>query len=247
VENASLVGLSRQMALRRELDVISNNVANMNTNGFKAEETAFSEYLSPKARDDTFLRPDRRLSFVEDKGTYTNFAGGGLHTTGEPTDVALDGKGFFVVETPDGVRYTRNGAFQINVRGALVTQDGHSVLSDAGPLTFAQTETGLTIGPDGAISTSEGQRGRLRVVRIDDIGSLEKVGSSTYRTDAEPTPITPETRVVQGAIERSNVKPITEIGRMVEVTRAYESLASLLDRQDDVRRSAIERLAEVPA
>ncbi|MFD1703788.1 flagellar basal-body rod protein FlgF [Methylopila henanensis] len=247
MENASLVGLSRQVALRRELDVIANNVANMNTAGFKAEEMVFNEFVSPKARADTFPRPDRRLSFVEDRATWHDFAAGVVQTTGGDTDVAIDGEGFFVVETPGGERYTRNGAFQINAAGELVTSEGRRVLSTAGPIQFAPTESGLTIGKDGTIATSEGVRGRLRVVQFENLQSLRKDGTSLFASDAQPTDATVATRVVQGSIEKSNVKPIAEMSRLIEVSRSYTSIASLLEKQDEIRRSAIERLADVPA
>ncbi|GLK79424.1 flagellar basal-body rod protein FlgF [Methylopila turkensis] len=247
MENASLVGLSRQVALRRELDVIANNVANMNTAGFKAEEMVFSEFVSPKARADTFQRPDRRLSFVEDRATWHDFAAGVVQTTGGDTDVAIDGEGFFVVETPGGERYTRNGAFQINAAGELVTSEGRRVLSTAGPIQFAPTESGLTIGKDGTIATSEGVRGRLRVVQFENLQSLRKDGTSLFASDVTPTDATTATRLVQGSVEKSNVKPIAEMSRLIEVSRSYTSIASLLEKQDEIRRSAIERLADVPA
>jgi flagellar basal-body rod protein FlgF len=248
VENASLVGLSRQVALRRELDVISNNVANMNTTGFKAEQMAFAEYLSPRARDDGFARrPDRPLSFVEDLSTWHDQSAGAIQTTGGQTDVAIDGEGFFVVETAAGTRYTRNGAFQINADGELVTGEGARVLSTSGPVQFGPNETGLTIGSDGTIATSEGVRGRLRIARFDNLQDLAKDGASAFRSDATPEDAASRIRVIQGAVEKSNVRPVLEMSRLVEVTRAYESVTSMLARQDDVRRSGIEKLAEVPA
>ena len=247
MENASLVGLSRQVALRRELDVISNNVANMNTSGFKAEKMAFGEYLSPKARDEAFSRPDRPLSFVEDVSTWHDQSAGVVQTTGGETDVAIDGDGFFVVEGASGTRYTRNGAFQIDSQGRLVTSGGARVLSTSGPIQFAPTESGITIAADGTIASSEGVRGKLRVARFENLQDLAKDGDSSFRTDATPGEVTSRTRVIQGAIEKSNVRPIMEMSRLVEVTRAYESVTSMLSKQDDMRRSAIERLAEVPS
>ena len=248
MENASLVGLSRQVALRRELDVIANNVANMNTSGFKSEQMAFGEYLAPRARDESFpMRPDRPLSFVEDLSTWHDQSGGVVQTTGAETDVAIDGDGFFVVEGAGGTRYTRNGAFQINAQGMLVTSEGARVLSTAGPIQFAPTERGLTISSDGTIATNEGIRGKLRVARFDNLQDLAKDGISQFRSDATPGEPNARTRLIQGAIEKSNVKPVAEMSRLVEVTRAYESVTAMLSRQDDIHRSAIEKLAEVPA
>lgn len=248
MENASLVGLSRQVALRRELDVIANNVANMNTSGFKTEQMTFGEYVSPRAKDDSFpVRPDRKLSFVEDLSTWHDQSTGAIQTTGGETDVAIAGDGFFVVEGRGGTRYTRNGAFQINAAGELVTSEGARVMSTAGPIQFAPTERGISISSDGTIATNEGIRGRIRIARFDNLQDLQKDGVSQFRTDAEPGEPGARTRVIQGAIEKSNVRPVAEMSRLVEVTRAYESVTSMIAKQDEIMRSAIERLAEVPA
>lgn len=248
MENASLVGLSRQVVLRRELDMISNNVANMNTSGFKAEKMAFGEYMMPKAREDTFeRRSDRMVSFVEDLSTWHDQTAGAIQTTGGDTDFAISGDGFFVVEGGGSDRYTRNGAFQINSQGELVTSEGARVLSTSGPIQLGPNEHGLTVAADGTISTSEGVRGRLRVAVFANLQDMQKVGESTFSSTATPTEPTLRTKVVQGAIEKSNVRPVWEMSRLVEVTRAYENVTSLLAKQDEIRRSAIEKLAEVPS
>lgn len=248
MENASLIGLSRQVALRRELDIIANNVANMSTAGFKSDEMVFSEFVSPKARDNTFQRPlDRPLSFVEDIGTVSNFAPGELQTTGAETDVAIDGKGFFVVQTPEGPRYTRGGAFKTDATGTLVTNTGYPVLSNAGPIRFGPTERDITFSQDGTIATSEGVRGRLQVVEFESYAGVRKDGVGLFSSTATPRAAVTETRIVQGAIEKSNVRPVLEMSRMIEVNRSYTNISGLLDKQDEIRRSAIERLADVPA
>src|SRR5262245_10865643 len=117
MENALLIGLSRQVALQREMDVVANNIANLNTTGFKADGNIFQEYLMPVARSDRFTGPDRRLSFVLDRATWHNLGQGPVQQTGNPLDVAIDSDAFLAVETPQGERYTRNGALQINSRG----------------------------------------------------------------------------------------------------------------------------------
>jgi flagellar basal-body rod protein FlgF len=152
-----------------------------------------------------------------------------------------------VVQTPGGTRYTRNGAFQFNAQGTLVTSEGYAVQSTGGPIQLAPTETGFTIARDGTISTSEGQRGRISVVQFPNRQSLAKDGASTFRTDVAGATAPVSVALIQGAVEKSNVKPIREMSRMVEVTRSYTNLASLLDKQDEIRRTAIERLADVPA
>ena len=124
MENTLLIGLSRQIALQRELDVVANNVANMNTTGYKADGAIFEEYLMPQAQAAGFQGADRRVSYVQDRATWRDFGAGPIRPTGNPLDVAIYGDAFFVVQTPRGERYTRNGAFQINAQGELVTSAG---------------------------------------------------------------------------------------------------------------------------
>jgi flagellar hook-basal body protein len=132
MENTLLIGLSRQMALRRELDVVANNIANLNTTGFKADGNIFHEHLMPVARSERFSGADRRLSYVMDRATWHDFSQGPLQQTGNPLDLAVDGKAFLAVDTPRGERYTRNGALQINAQGELVTTEGFRVLGENG-------------------------------------------------------------------------------------------------------------------
>ena len=127
MDNTLLVGLSRQVALARELDVVANNIANMNTAGFKADGSIFEEFLSPTAQAASPIMADRKVSFVQDRGTWHDLSTGAFERTGNPLDVAIDGKGFLVVNTPRGERYTRNGSLQIGPTGTLVTSDGFEV------------------------------------------------------------------------------------------------------------------------
>ncbi len=247
MENALLIGLSRQVALGRELDVIANNVANVTTNGFKARSALFKEYLAPRASADTFPQPDRKLSYVIDNGTPLDMSSGAIERTGNPLDVAIKGDGFLVVRTAAGERYTRNGALDLNARGELVTSDGHPVVGENGPIVFGNTESGFNIGADGTVTTSLGQRGKLRLVRFADPQGLTNEGANVFAAAVPPVAAGPAARLEGGALERSNVKPIVEMGRLVEVNRAYASIAALLQRGDELRRTAISRLADLPA
>ena len=253
MENASLVGLSRQMALQRELDVVSNNIANLNTTGFKADNVVFQEFLMPGARANQFAGADRQLSFVHDRATWLDLSQGPVEHTGNPLDVAVSGNAFLTVQTPRGERYTRNGALQINAQGQLVTSEGLAVIGQNGPIVFQPNDRDISIGIDGLISVREGQnttdsqRGKLKLASFDQPQRLQKDGTSTYMAPAGVTPQVPtDARVSQGAIEKSNVKSVMEMTRMVEVTRAYTQIASLLQSQSDTRKSAIDKLAEVP-
>ena len=248
MENALLIGLSRQMSLRRELEVVSNNIANLNTTGFKAGTAIFEEFLMPGATHDHFARPDRRLSYVQDRSTWHDFSQGPVRQTGNPLDVAIDGNSFLVVQTPRGERYTRNGSFQINPAGELVTSEGYRVMGDGGPLQFQAEDRDITISRDGTVSVPDGLRGKLRLVSFDAPQRLQQDGSSTFAAPQDKQPQATEyPHVIQNAIEQSNVKAVVEMTRMIEVTRHYTQVATLLQQQGEMRRSAVERLAEVPA
>src|SRR6202008_3136826 len=153
MENTLLIGLSRQVTLERQMDVIANNVANVNTNGFKADRSLFQEYLMPTAREDNFAAGrDRRLSHVVDRATFKDFAQGSPDPTRNPLDVAISGDGFFTVQTPQGERFTRDGGFQINTQGQLVNSSGHPVLGTGGPIVFQQTDKQIQIAQDGTVT-----------------------------------------------------------------------------------------------
>ncbi|EJW09680.1 Flagellar basal-body rod protein FlgF [Rhodovulum sp. PH10] len=252
-ENTALVGLSSQVALRRELDVVANNIANVNTSGFKADHMMFEEYLSPKARENRFGGRDRLVNFVEDRATWHDFRPGALQQTNNPLDVAIDGDAFLVVQTPNGERYTRAGNLKIDQRGTLVTTDGLPVMGDAGPITFQQTDHSIAISPDGRISVLEGtatvesQRGKLRLVQFADTQRLVKEGGTRFSAPQGVAPVPSTTaKVNQGFVEKSNVNNVVEMTRLIEINRAYTNVSSLLQQHNDLRKSAIERLAEVP-
>jgi len=255
MENALLVGLSRQMVLGRELDVVANNIANVNTTGFKADNSMFEQYLMPTARENRFNLPDRQVSFVNDRGTWRNFQPGALQNTGNPLDVAIDGDGFLTVQTPDGPRYTRNGALRIDAQGQLVTMDGSPVAGEAGPIVLQDTDHDISISPDGRVTVvagtqannAETQRGRIQLVRFDQPQQLQKEGNNVFSAPAgvAPQPDT-QSRLQQGSIEKSNVNGVVEMTRLIEVSRAYQQVATLLQAQSDLHKNAIHELANVP-
>jgi flagellar basal-body rod protein FlgF len=255
MENTVLVGLSRQVALHRELDIVANNIANLNTTGYKNNGALFEQYLMPVARDHGFTGADARLNFVQDRATWLDFSQGAIQQTGNPLDVAIDGTGFLVVETARGERYSRNGALQLNAAGELVTSEGHKVIGESGPIVFQTSDRDITINADGSIRVREGSsattdssRGKLRLVEFDQPQQLQKDGGSTFQAN-ENAALRPATnaRIVQGAVEKSNVQGVLEMTRLIEVTRSYSEVASILKQQSELRRDAIDRLAEVPA
>ncbi len=245
MENAQLIGLSRQIGLQRQMDVLANNLANINTTGFKGEQILFEEYEMPVARDRAFPFPDQPLIFTQDWATVHDLSPGAMVMTGNPLDVAISGEGFFAVQTAAGERFTRSGAFQINAEGMLVTVNGDPVLGDGGPITFDPTETDIAISSDGSVSTSEGGKGRLRIVEFDSPQALTRAGDTMFGGD-NPLPAI-DSRIVQGSIERSNVSGVAEMTEMIRVTRSYESLARLMQQQDDMRRDAVQVLGRLNA
>jgi flagellar basal-body rod protein FlgF/flagellar basal-body rod protein FlgG len=253
MQNTLLVGLSRQVVLERQLDVVSNNIANLNTTGFKADRSLFQEYLASGAHEDNFANSDRRVSFVQDRATFHDFSPGTTEETKNPLDVAIDGNAFLVVQTPAGERYTRDGGLQINNQGQLVTISGYQVLGNSGPITFQPTDHDVSIGGDGYVTVQEGiaridsVRGKLRMVSFPQAQRLLKEGSNLYSA-GEGNPARPDTtaRLRQGFIEKSNVNSVTEMSRMIEITRTYTQIATLLQQQSDLHKSAIEKLADVP-
>jgi flagellar basal-body rod protein FlgF len=243
--------------LQRELDLVANNIANLNTTGFKADGAVFSEYLSRNANAGNFNTADRRMSFVQDRMSWHDMSQGTIRQTGGPLDVAIDGEGMIVVQTARGERYTRNGAFQLNNVGELVTTNGDKVMGEGGPIVLQTTDRDIVITKDGTIKVREGislnsdsTRGKLRLVTFDNPQQLSKDGASTFAAPdgVTPTPL-PDAKahVVQGAIEKSNVRPVIEMTRMIELTRAYTDVASILQQQGDLRKNSIQQLADVPA
>jgi flagellar basal-body rod protein FlgF len=148
------------------------------------------------------------------------------------------------LQTPAGERYTRNGAFTLNAQGQLVTSDGHTVMGESGPIAFSPQETGIEIGADGTVSTTQGQRGKLRLVRFADPQTLRNEGSNVFSSTAPAQAAGTAAQVQAGAIERSNVKPVIEMSRLIDVNRSYTTISTMLTRMDELRRTALSRLSD---
>jgi flagellar basal-body rod protein FlgF len=256
MENVLLIGLSRQTALQRELDIVANNIANVNTTGFKADGAVFAEFLQNRASSEQFALPDRRMSMVQDRMSWHDMNQGTIQQTKGPLDIAIDGEGMIVVQTPRGERYTRNGALQLNNAGEIVTLTGDKVLGENGPIVLQASDQDIEITKDGTIKVREGvslntdsTRGKIRLVTFANPQGLRKDGNSTFAAPAgmQPTPVADASRnIVQGSVEKSNVRPVVEMSRMIELTRAYTEVATLLQQQSDLRKNSIQQLADVP-
>ncbi|MFJ6023572.1 flagellar basal-body rod protein FlgF [Brevundimonas sp. NPDC092305] len=244
MENAAYVGLSRQMTLRRELDIVANNIANVDTTGFKVEQLLVGEEIGQRARN-AFVRPG--VSFVMDHGVGRDFGQGPLEQTGRDMDFAIEGEGaFFKVQEGAREAYTRDGSFTLDPTGRLTTKQGLPVVGDGGEIILDRTLGEVAVGPDGTITQNGQITGRLSVVRFDALAVLEKGGDSLYRNASNATPIeATDARVRQGMLEGSNVNPILEITNLVEIQRAYESVSRMIENTNDLSRRAVERLGRV--
>ncbi len=232
MQNASLVALSQQMVLRRQMDLIANNIANANTDGYKAERMLFDTYLQP-------IGAAGQAAFVQDVAVAHDTREGEIAVTGNPLDIAIKGEGFFPIDTTEGVRYARGGHFQLDQDGVLVTSSGHPLLGDDGfPIIATPDATDITISSDGVVSSEGIEIGRLQPVTFDNLYALRKVAGGLYQTDQTPIPAS-DAKIEQGAIEKSNVEPIIEMTRMIALLRSYQSTQRLIQEQNQLRQRAI--------
>jgi flagellar basal-body rod protein FlgF len=239
MENVSYIGLSQQIALHRLMDVTANNMANMNTPGFKSQNVLFKEYLNKPQED------GERVSQVQDYGTYRDLTQGALTHTSNQLDLAIQGEGYFAVQTAQGVRYTRDGSFSLNNQGEIVTKAGHKVLSNvSGPLIVQPGATHISITEGGTVSTEKGLVGKMKLATFENQQTIIPIGDNLYYAqDATELPSTAP--VKQGMIETSNVQPVLEMNKMIEILRMYQAAQNMLVTDHERIRSMVQRLTRV--
>lgn len=249
MDNSTYISLSLATALRRQLDVTANNMANASTAGFKGERVVFSSYLH---RDDSAATGD--TSFLLDRGSYLDQQQGAITMTGNALDVALKGEGWFGYETPQGQRgYGRDGHFAVDPQGNLVTTSGARVLDVGGnPIAVPPDALNdLSIARNGTISSlGNGVIAQIGVFTVPDIQVYERIGNGMFvQPDLDGIrPALPDalTEVVQGAIEGSNVQPVVEMTRMMSIQKAYERAVQLMNGEDELRRDMLRRVGRAP-
>ncbi|MCD6561915.1 MAG: flagellar basal-body rod protein FlgF [Deltaproteobacteria bacterium] len=245
------IAASGAIAQERMLNVVSNNLANINTAGFKEDKTFFRSYLpgsfssfkgNPQNNEIAIkngMPPDSRQGNIHVKfeGASTNFSPGQLKYTGDPLDFALGGKGFFTIRTNDGIQYTRKGDFTLNQDGVLVTQDGFPVLGEGGEIQINMTDgEKIIVDLNGNISLDEKQIDSLRIVEFDDPHLLNKVGNTLFATE-NPKDVGKKANEIdlnQGYIESSNVDSIKAMTEIIEALRGFESYQKILQSIDKI-------------
>jgi flagellar basal-body rod protein FlgG len=218
------------VARARQHDAVANNLANAGTAGYKRQTIFLRRLEAATAQQDRpWLRP-------LEQGTYTDFSQGVLDASEDPFNLAIDGPGFFVVETPDGQAYTRNGSFARSDDGTLVTADGYAVLGDGGPIVVPNGE--FTVGQQGEVFVDGAQVGALQIVSFADPQKLTPIGKSLFRatTVAEPAE---GTLIRQGFLERANLELVDEMVRMIASFRYYETAQKAVQIQDETLGRAV--------
>ena len=241
MELTSDIALSRLVAQQRAMDVTATNLANAGTPGFKAERVLFSDWISRQARTDA-PRGGGTVAFTQDRATYRDQGAGPVQHTANPFDLAVSGDGYFTVDTPRGPRLTRAGRFQPMPDGRVGDADGNALLGAGGqPIRLSPADTVITITADGAVSSQNGQLGKVGLVKPDDPSRMTAEGGRLFRADGPTSPV-PSPHLVQGAVEDSNVQPILETTRMMDGLRQFQFTSQFLQAEADRMQSAIDKI-----
>ena len=238
MDNAGYTQLARQSGLLREIQMIAHNIANLSTTGFRREGLLFSEYVADLDHQ------EESLSMAAARAHQTYLTQGSLTMTGAPLDLGIEGEGFFTIQTPDGERLTRAGHFTPNQDGELVTPDGHRLLDIGGAAVFIPPEAEqISIARDGTISADGQPLAQLGLVVPEDPSELRRETGVLHEATGATVPVEFPV-ILQGFLEESNVNPISEMARMIEVQRAYEIGQKFLDREDERIRAVVQTLGK---
>lgn len=237
MDNAIYAALTRQSGLMQEMQSIANNMANVSTTGFRREGVVFSEYVDGLEGE----APSLSMAFAH--GRSVDLQQGGLTATGGSFDFAIEGQGFFMIQTPEGNQLTRAGSFIPSAEGELLTPDGYQVLDQGGsPVMVPMGQGPVALAQDGTLSVNGAPVAQIGVFLPPEGDDLTHVAGTRFTTENAPEPAD-DYVMLQGQVEESNVDPVTEITRMIEVQRAYELGQTFLDREDQRIRGVISTLS----
>jgi flagellar basal-body rod protein FlgF len=268
VSKGIYTAVSGAMAQSSKLDTIANNLANVNTPGFKRDQQLFREYLTAYEKQPSTITVPRipasiesfydpqggDKSYVDAAGTFTDFSQGGLKQTGNPLDLAIEGNGFFEVATPDGVKLTRSGTFAIDSEGRMVTKQGYPVLKEGAPgedpasREIRFTDSNISVGQDGSILQAGQNTGRISIVNVGNRDALGKTGQNLYNfRDGIDPQLSVETspKLQQGMIETSNVNVVREMTDMIAATRTFESTQKAIQAYDQMAGKAANDISKL--
>lgn len=231
-ESTSFVIVARQKALQRQMETLAHNMANQGTTAYQADYLTFKE----------FVHDQSKVSYVTTNHMIRDLTPGSLEPTKSPLDVAIQGEGYFVIETPDGPRYTRNGHFSTNQDGALVNGQGLPVQGDGGEIVIPPGTHEIIISKDGKISDGLNELGRINVVKFQNPQDMIKEGNGLMRTTQDPEPAD-AVAVIQGTLEGSNVSPIITMTDLMQVTNDYAHNQRMWDMEHDRIRKSLGKLS----
>lgn len=241
MENSLYIGLSKQVVLRENMDIIAQNVANVNTPGYRAQNMVFKEYIE----DPKYMKED--MAFVLDYGQYQVTDPGSLKETGNPLDIALVGNGFLGIQTPGGIQYTRAGNLTMDAEGVIRNARGMAIADKAGnDVVIPADAKEIRIDQKGVISTDQGEISQLMIVEFNNYQKLDPKGNGLYATDEAAIPAE-KTSVMQGKVEGSNVQAVVEMTRMIDVLREYQAVQNMMQSEHERLRSGAQRLAKTQA
>lgn len=236
-DNINYILTSRNRALVNNLDRISDMTANVNTVGFKAEKDLFAAY-----NKQTSLKENIAMNNIST--TVRDDSQGSMNTTGRNLDVAINGDGFFMVNTPYGQMFTRNGSFLINRDGILVTQDGYPVAGPSGgQVEFTDRDINISIKEDGIVNSDGEERGQIGVFEFANISKLERMGKGLFKSYEVPAPAE-NYQILQGVLENSNVNSITAMTELVAVSRGIETVKKLSSTHNDVQMEMLRTMSK---
>ena len=237
MQNGLYVAISAQVALERRMETIADNIANMNTVGYRATGVAFAAEMAKAG--------ETNLNYVSSGADFLSRRTGGLIKTDNPLDFAIQGDGWFGIQTLNGTAYTRDGRMRIDESGTLRTLNGDPVLDAGGSPILVDSAAGpLTVSADGMISQTGRQVGAIGLFAIDADANLKRAENSGVVPDRSARPILDFTRdsVVQGAVEASNVDPVREMTRLIDVSRAFDGVAAEASQSESSLQDAIKAL-----
>jgi flagellar basal-body rod protein FlgF len=222
--------VSGAISQQRQLDVVANNVANAGSVGYRGDRVAFREALA-QARGPG--QPASSLHYVVVSRVQTDTSQGGLKQTGNPLDLALQGDGFFTIETPQGLRYSRAGSFVLDAQGVLRTPSGYPVLSGSGqkpqPITIGSRTAAITVSPDGTVSADGVSAGQLRIVRFSSPDALIKEGATLFSAQPDAAPLdAKQTEIAQGFVETANVNAVGSLNELISANRSFEAFQRVI-------------------